>query len=163
MYLFKLFSSQNLSSNLKLFLLNKQSYMNKSYKNTYPKGLQDLCSYRNTNSYHRPSTVHDSQILWDYCKASVKTVWEETTENRDHSIQGHDSEVYGFIEWSRIHREIKKCFISLICFYSWEDTYWTIKQTPKQWENPLTMALKHSRNGGTVFKFQTYSRIKMPL
>lgn len=95
--------------------------------------------------------------------SSVKTVWEETTENRDHSIQGRDSKVYGFIEWNRIHREIKTRFISLICFYSQEDSYWTIKQTPEQWENPLTMALKHSRNGGTVFKLKTHSRIKMPL
>lgn len=64
-----IFSLKSLSSNLKLFLLNKQTCMKKSYKNSYPKGLQDLCSYPNTNYCHRLSTVHDSQILWDYCKA----------------------------------------------------------------------------------------------
>lgn len=43
--------------------------MKKYYKNSYPKGLQDLCSYPNTNSHHGHSTVLDSQILWDYWKA----------------------------------------------------------------------------------------------
>lgn len=58
-------------------------------------GPQDFCSYPNTNSHHGHSTVLDSQILWDYCKAlkihTVILLVSKNTERRNCIEQRKDT------------------------------------------------------------------------
>lgn len=62
--------------------------MKKSYENSYHKGLQDLCSYPNTNSHQIHSTVHDSQNLWYYCKA-LKTYTHRHNNKSVKTVRGN--------------------------------------------------------------------------